>query len=94
MSETEQFFLCLRTISSFFSMSYLFVIFAHFVLIVGLFIGVRGLCVLEIPLLDMSFKLLLLIYPLMLLMVCFPVCHSKNRFSSCCEPGIMCPMYV
>lgn len=46
---------------------------------------------LEIPLLDVSFKLLLLIYPLMLLMVCFPVCHLKNRFCSCCEPGTCVP---
>ena len=49
---------------------------------------------LEIPLLDISFKLLLLIYPLMLLMVCFPVCHLKEWFCSCCEPGTVCPMRV
>lgn len=37
MSETEKFFMCLRTISIF-SMNYLFIIFVHFILIVGLFL--------------------------------------------------------
>lgn len=45
-----------------------------------LFIGLggRALYVLDIPFLDMSFKLLLLISLLMLLMVCFPVCHLNK----------------
>ena len=42
MSETEQFFLCLRTISVFLAL-FSVVILAHFVLIVGLFINLRGL---------------------------------------------------
>lgn len=70
--------MCLRTISIFFSVNYLFIIFAHYVLIVDLsFIGWQGaLYVLEIPFLDMSFRLNLshnVAYGV------YHACHEKKR---------------
>lgn len=38
MSETDPFLVCLRTSSVFLSVNYLFIVFAHFVLIVALFL--------------------------------------------------------
>lgn len=66
--------MCLSTISILFSVNYLFIILAHFVLIVAPFYWFGGaLDVLGIPFLDTSFKLLLPICVLLLLIVCFTV---------------------
>lgn len=84
--------MCLRTISIFFSVNYLFIIFAHYVLIVDLsFIGWQGaLYVLEIPFLDMSFRLSLshnVAYGV------YYACHEKKGLTQLCEPDtVLCPV--
>lgn len=78
MSETEPFFMCLRTISILFSVNYQFIIFAHFVLIVALFYWFGGALYMSgVPFPDTSFKLVLPICVLLLLIEYFTVIKKK-----------------